>query len=84
MKGVFVLLDSKKCMEIYEYCQHQYMKLEKKDKCYSPKHDRIVLAQAAKQFRMSEETVEKVYDLAAHVKQKENAKLKPLKISFNI
>ena len=71
-------------MEIYDYCQSQFMKLERKDKCYSPKHDKIVLGHAAKQFRMSEETIEKAYDLAAHVLLKAYAKRKPLTLSFNI
>lgn len=77
-------MDSRKCMEIYDYCQGQYKKLERKDKRYSPKHDRIVLGQAAKHFRISEETVEKAYELAAHVLLKAVAKRKPLKVSFNI
>lgn len=68
------MLDARKCMEIYEFCQQQYLKLEKKDKNYSPKHDKIVMGQAAKQFRMSEETVGKAFDLASHVLLKVPAK----------
>lgn len=77
-------MDSKKCMEIYDYCQGQYKKLERKDKCYNPKHDRIVMGQAAKHFRISEETVEKAYELASHVLLKAIAKGKSLKPSFNV
>jgi hypothetical protein len=76
-------LDSRKCIEIYEYCQSQYAKLEKKDKCYSTKHDRLVMSQAAKQFRMSEETIGKAYDLASHVLLKAYAKKRPMGIIFN-
>lgn len=61
------LLDAGKCIEIYEFCQQQYMKLEKKAKSYNPKHDKIVMGQASKQFKMSEETIEKAYGLAAQI-----------------
>lgn len=61
------MLDAKKCMEIYDFCQKQYKKLEKKDGRYSPKHDRAVMELAAREFHMSEETVGKAFDLAAHV-----------------
>lgn len=64
------MLDNRKCMEIYDFCRKQYIKLEKKDKCYSPKHDKIVIAQASRQFQMSPETIEKAYRLAAQVMPK--------------
>ena len=75
MKGeCFSLLDARKCIEIYEFCQQQYIKLEKKDKSYSPKHDKIVMGQAAKQFKMGEETIGKAYGLAAQILPKLAAK----------
>lgn len=77
------MLDSRKCMEIYEFCQNQYRKLEKKDKCYNPKHDKVVMGLAAKQFKMSEDTIEKAFDLAAHVLPKAEANRKTLKGLFN-
>jgi hypothetical protein len=64
------LLDAKKCMEIYEFCQNQYKKLEKKEGVYSPKHDKIVMEMASKEFRMSEATVNKAFDLAAQTFRK--------------
>lgn len=77
------MLDAKKCMEIYDFCQKHYKKLEKRDGRYSVKHDRIVMELAAREFRMSEETVGKAFDLAAHVLLKTvvNSK-KPLKASI--
>lgn len=76
MKGeCIVLLDARKCVEIYEFCQQQYMKLEKKDKSYNPKHDKIVMGQASRQFRMSEGTIEKAYGLAAQILPKLAAKV---------
>ena len=51
------MLDSKKCLEIYEYCQKQYERLEKKEGRYSPKHDKAVMDLAAREFKMSEETL---------------------------
>jgi hypothetical protein len=61
------VLDSRKCIEIYEYCRKQYAKLEKRDKCYNPKHDKIVIAQASREFQMSPDTIEKAYGLAARL-----------------
>lgn len=69
------MLDAGKCIEIYEFCQQQYIKLEKKDKFYSPKHDKIVMGQASRHFKMSEETIEKAYGLAAQVLPKLAAKV---------
>jgi len=69
------LLDARKCIEIYEFCQQQYVKLEKKDKSYNPKHDKLVMGQASKYFKMSEEIIEKAYDLAAQVLPKLAAKV---------
>jgi hypothetical protein len=59
------LLDAKKCLEIYEFCQNHYKKLEKKDGHYSPKHDKAVMDMAAKEFKMSDMVVNKAFDLAA-------------------
>ncbi len=76
MKGECIdLLDARKCMEIYEFCQQQYMKLEKKDRSYNLKHDKLVMGQASKQFKMSEETIEKAYGLAAQILPKLTSKV---------
>lgn len=64
------MLDSKKCLEIYEFCQQQYKKLEKKNGHYSPKHDRIVMELAAKEFQMSDIIINKAFDLAAQTLKK--------------
>ncbi|MDF2985106.1 MAG: hypothetical protein K0R50_616 [Eubacterium sp.] len=66
------MLDSKKCLEIYEFCQQQYKKLEKKNGHYSPKHDRIVMELAAKEFQMSDSIINKAFDLAAQTLSKNN------------
>ena len=76
------MLDAKKCMDIYDFCQKQYKKLEKKDGHYILKHDRIVMELAAKEFHMSEETVSKAFDLAAHVLLKSVVNKKALKASM--
>ena len=67
------LLDSKMCLEIYEFCQQQYRKFEKKEGHYSPKHDKQVMELAAKKFKMSEVIINKVFDLAAQTLSKNNA-----------
>lgn len=77
------MLDSKKCLEIYDFCQKQYKKLEKKDGHYNLKHDKTVMELASKEFRMSEEAVSKGFDLAARVLLKTAAGKKSLKTSFN-
>lgn len=64
------MLDAKKCMEIYDFCQRQYKKLEKKEGHYSPKHDKTVMELASKEFKMSETTVNRAFDLAAQTLQK--------------
>lgn len=64
------MLDSKKCLEIYEFCQQQYTKLEKKNGHYSPKHDKIVMEMAAKEFQMSDIIINKAFDLAAQTLRK--------------
>jgi len=64
------LLDSRKCLEIYEFCQQQYKKLEKKNGHYSPKHDKIVMELAAKEFQMSDVVINKAFDLAAQTLSK--------------
>ncbi|MCX8130754.1 MAG: hypothetical protein N3I35_11720 [Clostridia bacterium] len=66
------LLDAKKCMEIYEFCQKQYKKLEKKDGHYSPKHDKAVMEMAGREFKMSETVINKAFDLAAQTLKKGN------------
>ncbi|EMS73778.1 hypothetical protein [Ruminiclostridium cellobioparum] len=66
------MLDSKKCLEIYEFCQQQYKKLEKKNGLYSPKHDKIVMELAAKEFQMSDAIINKAFDLAAQTLSKNN------------
>jgi hypothetical protein len=66
------LLDAKKCMDIYEFCQRQYKKLEKKDGRYNPKHDKTVMELAAKEFKMSEIVINKAFDLAAQTLRKNN------------
>ena len=76
------MLDSKKCLEIYDFCQKQYKKLEKKDGHYSLKHDKTVMELAAKEFKMSEETVGKAFDLAARVLLKTVVNKKTLKASM--
>ncbi len=57
-------------MEIYEFCQQQYKKLEKKNGHYSPKHDKVVMELAAKEFQMSETIINKAFDLAAQTLSK--------------
>lgn len=64
------MLDSRKCLEIYEFCQQQYKKLEKKNGHYSPKHDKVVMELAAKEFQMSETIINKAFDLAAQTLSK--------------
>ncbi len=64
------MLDSRKCLEIYEFCQQQYKKLEKKNGYYSPKHDKVVMELAAKEFQMSETIINKAFDLAAQTLSK--------------
>ncbi|OPX42204.1 hypothetical protein CLHUN_38540 [Ruminiclostridium hungatei] len=64
------MLDSRKCLEIYEFCQQQYKKLEKKNGHYSPKHDKIVMELAAKEFQMSDVVINKAFDLAAQTLSK--------------
>jgi hypothetical protein len=59
-------------LEIYEFCQQQYKKLEKKNGHYSPKHDRIVMELAAKEFQMSDSIINKAFDLAAQTLSKNN------------
>lgn len=76
------MLDSKKCLEIYDFCQKQYKKLEKKDGHYTLKHDKAVMELAAKEFRLSEETVSKGFDLAAHILLKTVVNKKTLKASM--
>lgn len=66
------MLDSKKCLEIYEFCQNQYKKLEKKNGHYSPKHDNIVMELAAKEFKMNDTIINKAFDLAAQTLSKNN------------
>ncbi len=66
------MLDSKKCLEIYEFCQQQYKKLEKKNGHYIPKHDKIVMELAAKEFQMSDGIINKAFDLAAQTLSKNN------------
>lgn len=66
------MLDAKRCLEIYEFCQKHYKKLEKKDGHYSPKHDKLVMELAAKAFKVSEETINKAFDLASQTLQKKN------------
>jgi LAS superfamily LD-carboxypeptidase LdcB len=74
------LLDARKCLEIYDFCQQQYVKLEKKNKgIYSPKHDKIVMELAAKKFQMSETIINKAFDLAQQTLSK-NSKTKSEKI----
>jgi hypothetical protein len=76
------MLDSKKCLDIYDYCQKQYKKLEKKDGRYSLKHDKTVMELAAKEFRLSEDTVSKAFDLAANVLLKTVVNKKAFKTSL--
>ncbi len=64
------MLDSRKCLEIYDFCQEQYKKLEKKNGHYSPKHDKIVMELAAKEFQMSDTIINKAFDLAAQALKK--------------
>lgn len=78
------MLDSKKCVEIYEYCQKQYGKLEKKEGRYSPKHDKLVMEMAAREFRMNEETINKAFDMAAHIMLKKVLRKGSLKVSFGM
>lgn len=59
------MLNSSKCIEIYEFCQKQYKKLEKRDGHYSPKHDKTVMELAAKEFQMSQTVINRAFDLAA-------------------
>lgn len=66
------MLDSRKCLEIYDFCQEQYKKLEKKNGHYSPKHDKIVMELAAKEFQMSDTIINKAFDLAAQTLKKNN------------
>ncbi len=67
------MLDSRKCLEIYDFCQNQYTKLEKRDKGYSPKHDKVVMEMAAKEFKMSDTLINKAFDLAAQTMKKPDA-----------
>ena len=76
------MLDSKKCLEIYDFCQKQYKKLEKKDGYYSPKHDKAVMELAAREFRLSEEAVSRGFDLAARVLLKTPSGRENLKASI--
>ncbi len=76
------MLDSKKCLEIYDFCQKQYEKLEKRDGRYSPRHDKVVMDLAAKEFQMSETIINKAFDLAAQTLSKNN-KTKSEKIIRN-
>lgn len=76
------MLDSKKCLEIYDFCQKQYEKLEKRDGHYSPRHDKVVMDMAAKEFQMSETIIDKAFDLAAQTLSKNN-KTKSEKIIRN-
>ncbi|HEY5586067.1 MAG TPA: hypothetical protein VIK78_16445 [Ruminiclostridium sp.] len=76
------MLDSKKCLEIYEFCQQQYMKLEKKNGHYNPKHDKIVMEIAAKEFQMSDLIINNAFDLAAQTLSR-NDKIKSEKIIRN-
>ncbi|ACL75734.1 hypothetical protein [Ruminiclostridium cellulolyticum] len=76
------MLDSRKCLEIYEFCQNQYKKLEKKTGFYSPKHDKVVMELAAKEFQMSEAIINNAFDLAAQTLSK-NSKSKSEKIIRN-
>lgn len=81
-KESVALLDSKKCLEIYEFCQNQYKKLEKRDGHYNPKHDKTVMEIAAKEFQMSDSVINKAFDLAAQILNK-NSKSKSEKIIRN-
>jgi hypothetical protein len=65
-------LEARKCLEIYDFCQQQYKKLEKKNGHYSPKHDKIVMELAAKEFQMSDTIINKAFDLAAQTLSKNN------------
>ena len=76
------MLDARKCLEIYDFCQKHYKKLENKEGHYSLKHDKTVMELAAKEFRMSEETVSKAFDLAARVLLKTDANRKILNASL--
>jgi hypothetical protein len=67
-KEVSSLLDARKCLEIYDFCQNHYKKLEKKDGHYSPKHDKAVMEAAAKEFKMSDTVINKAFDLAAQTR----------------
>lgn len=78
------MLEIKKCLEIYEYCQKQYRKLEKKEGRYSPKQDKIVMEMAAKEFKMSEDIINKAFDMAAHVMLKKVLNKNILKASFGL
>ena len=66
------MLDAKKCFEIYEYCQRQYDKLEKKEGRYSPKHDKTVLDMASKEFKMSENDINRAFDLVSQTNADKN------------
>lgn len=77
------MLDSKKCLEIYDFCQKQYGKLEKKNGHYSPKHDKLVMEMAAKEFQMSETIINKAFDLAAQTLNKNGNKSMSEKIIRN-
>lgn len=66
------MLDARVCLEIYEYCQKEYKKLEQKEGRYDPKHDRIVMERASKRFKMSETIINKAFDLAAQTVLKKN------------
>ncbi len=76
------MLDSRKCLEIYDFCQQQYKKLEKKYGHYSPKHDKLVMELAAKEFQMSDSVINNAFDLAAQTLSK-NSKAKSEKIIRN-
>lgn len=76
------MLDGKKCLEIYDFCQNHYKKLEKRDGHYNPKHDKTVMELAAKEFQMSDTNINKAFDLAAQTLKK-NSKSNSEKIIRN-
>jgi hypothetical protein len=76
------MIDSKKCLEIYEFCQQQYKRLEKKNGHYIPKHDKVVMELAAKEFHMSDTIINNAFDLAAQTLNK-NSKIKSERIIRN-
>lgn len=69
------MLDARKCIEIYDYCQKQWEKLAKKDGHYNPyKHDKVVFGLAAKEFKMSEAAIERAFDLVVKTSTRFDAK----------